>query len=247
MAIRLNERDMQILSHLRRYRLSTIEVLHGLFFPDTREDAVKSTLKRLKGENYVASQKLFPRGNEVYYHLAPAAVPALGISPASSLKPSEKYVFEAYAQLLFCCTGDAHRPRFSQDEFEECFPGFINQAPDFANRFQYDAYYLDIDEHGMRRLGRILVDRGDSNLFNLFTRAVDVADRAYPQFLAEYRFTLAFIFPNDGRKRKADNLIRSTLRNDRYHVRLVTTAFPSLHRFLGDLVAPPASPTRSVG
>jgi len=201
MAVQLQPRDERILRHLARYRLSTPDVIFNLYFkPDghTSLEGMKSTLRRLWQDRdgaYIASQKLYGSGRDVYYHLTPHGAAYLGFpEPEAVGKGTDKMDVRArhYGCLLFCC-GEVPRPKFTLEEFEACFPGTLERGGDLRVRFYSDAYFL-AEENGVRRLGRLLVDTGGDPR-KVLERALETAQDTVPRFVDAGRFALAMVLP----------------------------------------------------
>lgn len=150
--IRLQERDKAILEHIQRYRMTTTDVLHSQFFPDNGEDAVHSTLRRLRGAEYVSSADLAPPKRK-YYHLTPRGARLLGL-PASYGRPlGEQALPIRFATLLFCCGAKQPRPVMESKEFIEEFPDCVDSS------IPKEPYYFD-ETDGVARLAFIIVDLG---------------------------------------------------------------------------------------
>src|SRR5262249_3518377 len=143
------------------------ETVWSCFFKDEgkSQEAAKSTLRRLWQEDppLLASQPLTGVGNAVYYHLTPEGAAALGFAEPKRIghgfaKADVRAMH--YGRLLFCCHGEQPRPKFTAEEFDLCFPGLRAPGTELFARFFVDAYYLDVDPEGIKRLGLILVDTG---------------------------------------------------------------------------------------
>jgi hypothetical protein len=236
MAIRLQDRDRQILRHIGRYRLSTPEIVHRLFYEPEGADleAAKSTLRRFwqDPENtYIESASLYGQGREVYYYLTPLGARTIGIpEPQKVGVPDMEFRARLLGCLLFCCA-KTPRPKFTVEEFEACFPGVMEDGSELQKRFFHDAYYLDVDESGVRRLGRIIVD-GGRNAVETAQRAVNTAAETVPRFVYGSRFALALVFPNDQKLRRVRHALHS--RPLEPEVRLIFEAQPDV----GPLVNP---------
>ena len=159
----LQERDVQILKHVYRYRVSTNEVLYRLFFPDAKntESVRRVVTRRLVDRGYLDRGEL--RGNRRYYHLTTTATKHFGWSDEMA-KIGTQTLPEVYATLLYCCTGETIYRRFTREEFRESFSEFAEKIPSF-NSGPFDSFYLepaeDKNEDGnIVRLMKIEVDLG---------------------------------------------------------------------------------------
>ena len=70
--IRLEERDLDILKHVSRYRMTVLEVLQRMpFFSDDSPHAAKEAVRRLRSGGYLKSATLYRTRR--YYHLTRTA------------------------------------------------------------------------------------------------------------------------------------------------------------------------------
>lgn len=150
MAVILQDRDQAILAHVARYRLTTLDTVQHLFFPEAASaEAAKTVLRRLRA-THLQSRPLYLR--RVYYQLTAAAAQALG-EPEEVANPfGPQALPRAYAVLAFCCHGPAERQRLARREFHERFPALSGQVP-------YNDYVVD-PTATTPRLTRLLVDLG---------------------------------------------------------------------------------------
>lgn len=189
----LQPRDREILTHVSRYRLTTPEVVHRLFFADRGMEAAKSVLKRLNG-SFLRSRPLF--GKRRYYQLSPAGA-ALSGQPDEAAQPLGTNALPArFGVLEYCCLGfPSERPRFTRSEYAESFPE-LQDLP-FAD------YYLDIHK-GVTRLGRIIVELGGDHL--RFLRKVreymtrDTRCRPFAEMVRQDRFVLALVTAEESKR-----------------------------------------------
>ena len=194
---------------MSRYQLTTPEVLRRLFFPQDPE-ALKTPMKTLRGR-YLATEPLFPGAPKeaLYYHLTPKAQGILKL-PEKFGKPipMDRRV-HLYAVLLFCTGGKEPRPLFTLEEFRRVFPT-VSFEVSGAGRFYSRSYFLDVDEAGERRLGRILVDEGAKaeGLLEKCGKAFEAAEIELPLFVAERRFSLAVVTPAPDKRRGLERELR---------------------------------------
>lgn len=196
--------ELDILRHVARYRLSTPPIIHRLCaepagVPISSTYAALSRLQNHRHRAYLASAKLYGSGRQIYLHLTPDGAEHLGL-PAEIGHGFHDLHAKAHhlGRLLFCC-GRHHRPKFSLQEFDELFPGYLEPSSALRKRFLSDAYFLD-DTHGVRRLGRVLVDTA-ANTMKSVQRALTVAAETLPEFVHDGRFALAVVFPTEGKRR----------------------------------------------
>lgn len=149
--IRLEERDLAILEHVFRYRMTVVDALVKLdFFDEKSPYAAKNVLRRLRNGGYLNSAPLF--GTRRYYYLTPAAVHVIGQSEAIARPLPEQTKIDAFGILVYCCCRLPQQEKLTLAEFQN---GFSN----LFRRGERPNYYIDSTEE-IRRLGFIRVDRG---------------------------------------------------------------------------------------
>lgn len=151
---RLNDRDFEILEHISRYRLTTRDVLHRLFFDDSEINAVSKVVSRLERNHFIKSHPL--DGSARYY--------TLGVSGCKTLGTSLKYVKEFQGQglahwlgkLRFCCGQLPERQLLTVREVKKRQPELLIRGKAANNN-----YYIDREmEHDRDLIGFIRVDHG---------------------------------------------------------------------------------------
>ncbi len=106
---RLVDRDYDILDHLRRYRLTTREVLHRLFFADCEPNAVTKVTSRLVDHGFLNRYELYT--GRSYYVIGPESAKLLGISLKKCKPLGTQALPREYGILLFCCMTPTPRER----------------------------------------------------------------------------------------------------------------------------------------
>lgn len=168
----LQPRDRQILDHVARYRITTPEAVHSLFFQGSSVEASKSVLKRLNGK-YLRSRPLY--GHRRYYQLSSVSAGLLG-QPDEATQPfGPTSLPTRFAVMQFCCMRpEGPCTRLTRDELLENFPDLGVSA--------FGDYYLESAGASLR-LGRILVDLGgDALRFVRKVRDVLARELAVPSF-----------------------------------------------------------------
>lgn len=149
------ERDAAILEHLRRYHLTTPEILHRLFFPGVGLNAVRKVTARLIDEKRMMSARLFEQRK--YFVLTPREAERLGEHRSIGRKFEYQGLVNAYGLLAFCAANGVKK--FMPREFAEKFPDLVIPGVRSGN------YYLepeDTPEGRKHRLAFIHVDYGTS-------------------------------------------------------------------------------------
>lgn len=147
----MSQIDERILRHIKRYRITTNEILRSLL--SLSPDSLKTIRKRLVARNCLASRPLGP-GRRHYYQLTTKAATMLGEPPEVAKPLGLQALARAYAVLLFCCRSRRPRKRINREELREHYPEFVQ-----ANMTNQADYYLD-DWGGEPRLARIVIDYG---------------------------------------------------------------------------------------
>lgn len=148
---RLVDRDYEILDHLRRYRLTTREILHHLFFQDSELNAVTKVTSRLVDHRFLNRYDLY--SGRSYFVIGPESAKLLGVSPKKCKPLGSQALPREYGILLYCCMSDTPRERLLVSELQQRLPGFTGKRSDCGH------YYLDHDGDNIR-LANMRVDQG---------------------------------------------------------------------------------------
>ena len=144
----LNDRDLRILEHAVRYRLTTQEFLHRLLFQDTQLNAVTKVTSRLTEGGWLNRNDL-PRGRS-YFVPGGRTVEAFQISRYVTRAFSEQTIPTAYGTLADCVASG--NVRLTEREFKTHLPQFAESGlihcPHVIDKTQ--------DKH---RLTLVIVDR----------------------------------------------------------------------------------------
>lgn len=213
------ERDAAIMEHLRRYHLTTPEVLHRLFFPGVGINAVRKVTGRLARERRIRPCGLFDQRK--YFVLTPREAVRLGEHRSVARRFEYQGLVNAYGVLSYCVQSGTQK--FTPKEFRERFPELVIPGVRLGN------YYIDNEEtpEGRKsRLGFMLVDYGTSELTILKKlRKIAVRGFTLPAFtglIQRGNFVNAIIAPTEA---KAE-AIKAALKNEppgfiRYRVEAV--------------------------
>ncbi len=197
------DRRTEFLLHLARYRVTTVDVVAGLFYADVKDPrgAAESTRTRLLKDGEIGSASLYGEGRDTYYFLTELGARAVGLQPAQA-GPSNGDVFLLrFASLLFCCEPDAPSPKFTAEEFDQFFPGVRTATNAMTHAFYAHTYYLDVDDDDVRRLGRLIVDTGSSDPLNICRKKVlPHAEQHFAPFVAEHRFAISIVTGTHGQR-----------------------------------------------
>jgi hypothetical protein len=199
--IRLSDRDLKILRHVRTHGMSTIAAVQAMFFGGQGRDAVKSTLRRLCGQppdyRYLKPEPL--DSHRVYYRLTNRAVRLLGApkEAARALGPQAK--IGRYAVLWFICMD---RPGARSLFNPRDFPDQFDIGP---NRLPRPNFYIERISDEEHRLGFIIVDHG-SHVRRILRKAADTLVRFlrhgwFDAYVRDRAFALTVLTPTAAKKR----------------------------------------------
>lgn len=150
-ALKMSPEQLEVLKHLRTFRVTTAEVLRELFFPEGTAEGVKSFLQRLRARGVIASADLY--GTVDYHYLTNDGLRLFGDPPRRSKALDPNALAESYGILRFCIAKRGERTKLRKDQFSASFPELVARGARATN------YYLD-DEEDPRRIGFVYVDRG---------------------------------------------------------------------------------------
>jgi hypothetical protein len=160
---KLTSRDLDILHHVARYRLTTRDVLQREFFSEASPSAVGKVAARLISGGWLRERRLASQWS--YFVLGQAAISLLGV-PKNARRPFTEQSFPlAYGYLVFCIERGLRR--LTADEFQRQFPELCRR------RSAAGGYYLDA-RSAPCRLGTVILDRGNppKNLLRKIDRTI---------------------------------------------------------------------------
>jgi len=195
--VQLQKRDLQILSHVGSFRLSTAETLKQLFFPQAREDALKSCLRRLKN-GFLVSEPLDAKRQ--YYRLSRRAARLLSL-PREAAKPLGRQAkLERYALLWFMTTPELKGSKlFNPHDVGLCE----------GHRLPRHNFFLSAEGS----LGYVLVDHSTSPQ-RLLRKVAAKLERFlrlhwFDSFIALEKFSFVVLTPSERTKRLVErNMLR---------------------------------------
>jgi len=216
---RLTDRDFQIFEHLARYRLTTPEILHRLFFSDSKINAVTKVTSRLAEHGFLNSYDLY--GSRIYHKIGPNAAKWMGISQNRTKGFGRQALVQEYGALEFCCGGEELRNRLLVREIQQKDPDLL------AAKVESNRYYLDRHD-GEHLLGFMRVDFC-GELPNLIDGLRGEVDRRYEheafrKLIDARRFLIAVVTVSEERKEE----IRLALRRRQWPVPFRIEVVPNL-------------------
>lgn len=220
---RLTERDLAIIDHVHRYRISTRQVLYEEFFRGLKPAAATSTLRRIaaphnpklteaerraRGRSFFLTPQVLAADGTICYRLSQRG--AKHISATHELPPriSEKLgrplnirsLEKNHAILAFCCLGGRRRQRITFREFTD------RLAPLKVRGCPVEPYVFELDLTPPR-LGFVRIDYANSRpqtyvnkaYHDLEKRCVNEAFRAK---IDEGRFVVFLLAPTEKRAKR---------------------------------------------
>jgi hypothetical protein len=217
---RLGPRDNDIFEHVLRYRLTTRDVLHRLYFADAEPNAVTKVTSRLCKHALLSAHRFETFPSRSYYALGPEGARLLGVS-SKRAKPLGVQALPIEFATLMYCAADSGRERLTRRELEEHHPHYLVPGVD-AGR-----YYLD-REGETTRLAYIRVDCGGAVDHVVRKCRGDLEERqghaSFASLIERGQFLIAVV---TGREEKA-TAIREAIRRHQWPIRFRVEVVPEL-------------------
>ncbi len=210
-AVRLSPRDLRILQHVGRHRLSHFEVVHRLFFPGQPHSAVKSVLRRLcgRGPTYRFLRPQMLSGSQHVYALTRRGAALLGLHPASARPLGIQARVEHFAVLRFIhAQNGSQRTLISKDKLRESF--HLD-----GQRLPRQRFYIEETPEGTW-LGVLVVDHG-GHPRRIVRKAVQLLGRIlrhgwFDDYLRAGQFILTVLTLTQGKQQTLRHGLRRELR-----------------------------------
>lgn len=154
--VRLQPRDDEILrEHFGAFRISTYEVLHRVFWPESGIDAVKKWVERMHAAGHLQTADLYAKVS--YLFLTQEGSVRAKLPERYSRPLDDTHLAKLYGALSLCCLGPVPYRKLLAQEFESKFPELC------VNDLETGWYYRDHDFQDERfqarvRIGYIYVD-----------------------------------------------------------------------------------------
>jgi hypothetical protein len=213
----LTERERQVILHVLRYWLTTINIVHQWLWPDLLHDAVRKAISRLTERGWLARHVL--DGQESYFVLSHKALAALGIRRSTG-PLGHQALLDHYAVLLACARRQSDV--FTEDEVRSQFPD-VFQPGQSVKHFFRDASCAKI------RLGYFIVDhdkltsRMVNKLGNLVGKMMNSDRPKMRQFLLNGEIAFHILTATEG---KRANLEAAFARKPLDHVPVFVESYP---------------------
>ena len=221
----LTDRDFEIFDHLRRYRLTTREILHQLFFSDLDLSAVTKVTSRLVDGGYLSRYELY--GSYTYFVVGPNITGYLGLARKRTEGLGSQSLPHEYGTLVFCVRGRFPRRRLLVSELAKQYPALLLKGVDSGH------YFLESDEE-RTLLGHLRVDQGGTPDYIIRKAAAELESRepsaAFRELIHSGRFLLGVA---TGTKEKEDAIQRAFAARAWPPVQLRTEIVPELVQIVG--------------
>lgn len=196
----LNDRDLRILEHTFRYRLTTQDFLHRLFFADALLNAATKVTSRLTDLGWLGRHDM-PRGR-TYFVPGGRAREAFGM-PSHVARPfSEQTLPTAYGVLAYCVSSG--NVRLTERDFRTHLPHLADEG------LTHNAHVIDRTQ-SPHRLALLIVDRDNppERLILKATRAVRKRlDRpGYDELILKDRFSITIITAAEEKQAAVQRLV----------------------------------------
>ena len=216
-SLRLGDRDYDIFAHIMKYRMTTREVLHRLFFADSDLNAVTKVTSRLVTHKYLNRHSLYePR---TYFTLGPEAASLFALSGRKTVALGSQSLPRELGMLNFCCLSDTPRERLRVAEVREQYPTIV------AKKVDSSSYYLDHDGK-KTRLAYMRVDHGGPTSHVLRKCRSDVRVRQNHAPLQELietdRFLIAVITAHEEKKQMIEHALRQQSWRVQFRIEVVS-------------------------
>lgn len=126
MVTEVSSRQLAILQHLRRYRISVRPVLDRLFYA-SRPDGCRADLEQLRRQSLIQvvtnaiQDATQPHVRYSYYALLPAGAMLLGLPRPRASRVGSDALTRHLAHLYYCCFSRRRRHRLLDDELRRLF------------------------------------------------------------------------------------------------------------------------------
>lgn len=225
---RLADRDFEIFEHIARYRLTTHEFLHKLFFEEdgSQRNAVSKVTSRLTRRRFLNRWNLY--GSNKYFVLGPKAIGYVSVSKRRIAELGVQALPHEFATLAFCLRSDVPRKRLKVSELSKNPQELLHKGVDSAH------YFME-ESDGVKALGHLLVDQGGtpSHVARKCAAQLEIREKlpAFRQLIHSGHFLLAVA---TGSEAKRQDIIR-TLKNSPWPVQFRVEVVPELVYLVGAL------------
>ncbi|MBX3412769.1 MAG: hypothetical protein KF708_08780 [Pirellulales bacterium] len=200
----LSDRDLAILEHVARYRLSTDDVLTELFFPDAKTmSAVQSVTARLTRQRWLSKSQPLPRRN--VYTLGPGYT---RLNPKARIRPFTEQSLPAAMAILYYCVRNGHK-RLTMEELRSIDPGICEPGTRSSS-------LIVLSHAGGLGVSLLLVDRASPTRRVLWKVKRTVRQRVTRSFYLELirakRFSVTILVPVPDRAVALQQMFRQDYR-----------------------------------
>lgn len=146
----LSIKERQVLEHIKCHRITTLAVVHALFFAGEPIESARNLLRHLDRRlGLIRTRPLF--GKYVHYQATPRGARMLGEPEEVAEALGPQALPRVYGVLAFCCLGETLHKRLTRDEFRKHFATL---------RLPFNDYCIDASTNDHVRLVRVITDLG---------------------------------------------------------------------------------------
>lgn len=214
---RLQDRDYDILEHVDRYRLTTPQILHQLFFSDSDRNAVTKVTSRLCTDEFLAVHPLY--GSNVYFTLGRRGAKLFRLAAGRVGAIGPQALYRDFGVLHFCCQAPTPREKLRFSDIQQKYPQAIAKGLDSSH------YYVDHHD-GISRLAYIWVEAAGTVAHITHKIRHDIIEhrRHVPvlrQLIDEGRFAVAIITYSDDKRAAIIDALRQVPTSAAFRVEVV--------------------------
>lgn len=205
-SVRLTDRDRDILEHVARYRVTTIEALHRLFWePETTPNAVSQVLARLVSGGHLACIEGLLGAQSGYLFTASEAR-EYGEDEDFARPPGAASLVRHVAMLEYCCLGGARRDHITDREIRANYPSFDGRG------IARHGYFHTCEEPP--RLGWLEVDCGNNPANRVrkcakqFAKRYDSPGLRFRELAVAGRFSIVLVTTSEPKRRALQRALK---------------------------------------
>lgn len=218
-APRFSDRDSDILEHVVRYRMTTREVLHKLFFSDSEPNAVTKVTSRLVRNRFLTRFDL--HSGKSYYSVGPNAARIYGYTQRKCKQLGPQALVENYAILQYCMQGNTPRERLHVSELQ------VHLGSLTGKNLELSKFYIDTED-GIPMLACMRVEHGSDVAHTVRKCRADLEQLArhskIHQLIQHQRFLMAIIASTQA---KVEG-IKTSIARQTWPIRIRVEAVPDL-------------------
>jgi hypothetical protein len=227
---RLGDRDFEIFEHIARYRLTTPDFLHRVFFNDGSQlNAVTKVTSRLTRQRFLNRWELF--GSNAYFVLGPLAIGYLPVSRRRTAELGGQALPHEFAMAAFCLRSQVTRKRLTVSELSKNPGQLVQKGVDNSH------YFLE-ETDGVTRLGHFVLDLGGDAAYvaRKCAEQIELRQRRPPlrQLIDSRRFLLGIATGTEEKKAEILRVLGAASWPVEFRIEVVPELVPLVGALQGD-------------